>query len=139
MHTREIAGVEVALLTDGDAVLVSVAGKTLSPGEIAALCPSADWCRTVEIGPYTFDEASLAELKAFVQSGGRMDTMVGDAAPVDPDLRAINPARGAAGLPGEVVAMQEQIGGATEDPDFARQIRDAATQHAGAPQGKPGC
>lgn len=84
MHTREIAGVGVAILTDGDAVLVDIAGETLSPEEIAALRPSADWCRAVEIGPFTFDELSLAELKAFVQSGERMGTMVCDVAPMDP-------------------------------------------------------
>jgi len=103
MRTREIAGVEVTILTDGDAVLVLVAGETLSPEEVAALCPSADWCRTVEIGPYTFDELSLGELKAFVQSRGERETMVGDATPMDPNLRAINLARRAAGLLGEVV------------------------------------
>ena len=137
MHTRELAGVEVTIRTDGDAVLVLVAGETLSPEEIAALRPSADWCRTVEIGPYTFDEPSLGELKAFVHRGQR-ETMVGDAAPMDPNLRAINLARRAAGLLGEVVAMQERIG-ATDNLDFARQFRDAATQLAGALQGKPGC
>jgi hypothetical protein len=69
MHTEEICGVEITIFANGPDVLVDVGGEILTPAEINDLRPSADWSRTVEIGPYTFDETSLEALRSFVQRG----------------------------------------------------------------------
>lgn len=68
MQTREICGVEVAVDPDGAEVLVDIGGERMTLAEIEKLRPAADWSRTVEIGPYTLDETSLATLKSFVRA-----------------------------------------------------------------------
>ena len=138
MHTREIGGVDVAIYTDGDTVVVEIGGEMMSPEDVDALRPGPDWSRTVEIGPYTFGERSLTELQEFVRNPGGAARSGSDDAPPDPNLRGINLARRAAALLAEVVATQEKIG-ASENLDFARQVHRAATQLAGALRAKPGC
>lgn len=138
MHTREIGGVDVAIHTDGDTVVVEIGGERMSPEDVDTLQLGPDWCRTVEIGPYTFGERSLTELQEFVRNPEGAARAGSDDAPPDPNLRGINLARRAAALLAEVVATQEEIG-ASENLDFARQVHRAATQLAGALRAKPAC
>lgn len=66
-ETREICGVEVELHRTADGVEVRIGSTWLTPDEVAALrVPSAGWWRTVEIDDFEFDEASVAELQAWV-------------------------------------------------------------------------
>ena len=133
----EFCGVEVEVRTADGSTWVDFGGEVLTPAEIEALRPSADWSRTVEIGPYTLDERSLAQLQRFVRTGGREEIESEDPPP-DPNMRATNLARRAAALLAEVGTLQDAIG-ARENSEFARQVEKAATGLAAALQAKPGC
>ena len=133
----EICGVEVEVLTADGSTWVDIGGETMTPADVKALRPSADWTRTVVIGPYTLDEQSLARLQRFVKSGGRTEPE-GDDPPPDPNVRATNLARRAAALLAEVATIQDGIG-ARENGEFARQVEKAAAGLAAALQAKPGC
>lgn len=67
-ETREICGVEIDLDRDEDGVSVRIGDTRLTSEEVAALGVPADWSGLVEVDGFYFDEASLAELKAWVAS-----------------------------------------------------------------------
>ncbi len=63
---REICGVPVRVHRTGDSVIVRIADEEIAADEVARLrVPPTDCTGWVEIGPYRFDAAALAELQAF--------------------------------------------------------------------------
>jgi hypothetical protein len=66
-ETREICGVEIDLDRFGDEVSVRIGDTHLTATEVAALeIPREDWSGLLQVDDFYFDEASLAELKAWV-------------------------------------------------------------------------
>ena len=63
---REICGLPVRVHRTGGTAIVRIADAEIPAEEVARLrVPPTDCTRFVEIGPYRFDAAALAELQAF--------------------------------------------------------------------------